>query len=103
MSRARLGLYVFCRKQLFQNCLELSHTIEKFVERPDKLLLQLNEKYPPTRDIDGKTEPFEIDDVDHLGKYVYQMMQEQLEFAKKQQQEKANENDMEVDSVWSPK
>jgi hypothetical protein len=31
------------------------------------------------------------------------MMQEQLEFAKKQQQEKANENDMEVDSVWSPK
>lgn len=73
------------------------------MERPDKLLLQLNEKYPPTRDIDGKTEPFEIEDVDHLGKYVYQMMQEQLEFAKKQQQEKANENDMEVDSVWSSK
>ncbi|GAB5588385.1 hypothetical protein Unana1_03285 [Umbelopsis nana] len=99
MSRARLGLYVFCRKQLFQNCLELSHTIEKFLETPDKLLLQLNEKYPPVRDINGKTEPFEVEDVDHLGKYVYQMMQEQLEFAKKQQEEKAKEDDMQVDSA----
>lgn len=98
MSRARLGLYVFCRKQLFQNCLELSNTMNKFLEKPDKLQLQLNERYPPERDIEAKTEPYEIEDVDHMGKYVYQMMQEQLEFAKKQQSEKAAE-DMQVDST----
>ncbi|KAI8576105.1 hypothetical protein K450DRAFT_258492 [Umbelopsis ramanniana AG] len=99
MSRARLGLYVFCRQQLFQNCLELSNTISKFSERPDKLLLQLNERYPPVRGVDEKTEPFEIEDVDHLGKFVYQMMEEQLEFAKKQEQEKAKEDEMQVDST----
>jgi intron-binding protein aquarius len=99
MSRARLGLYVFCRKQLFQNCLELSNTMNKFLEKPDKLQLQLNEKYPPERDIEAKTEPYEIEDVDHMGKYVFQMMQEQLEFAKKQQAEKAADDEMQVDST----
>jgi intron-binding protein aquarius len=99
MSRARLGLYVFCRKQLFQNCLELSNTIAKFSERPDKLQLQLNERYPPVRGVDEKTEPFDIEDVDHLGKFVYQMMEEQLEFAKKQQQENAKDDEMQVDST----
>jgi intron-binding protein aquarius len=73
--------------------------MNKFLERPDKLALQLNERYPPIRGVDDETESFVIKDVDHMGKYVYQMMQEQLEFAKKQQLEKAKENDMQIDST----
>ncbi|CAB4411822.1 unnamed protein product [Rhizophagus irregularis] len=40
MSRARLGLYVFCRRSIFENCYELAPTFNKLLERPDKLQLK---------------------------------------------------------------
>ncbi|KAJ3670490.1 hypothetical protein LUZ60_010814 [Juncus effusus] len=36
MSRARLGLYVFCRRELFEQCFELQPTFRLLIERPDK-------------------------------------------------------------------
>ncbi|CAG8640369.1 3664_t:CDS:10, partial [Ambispora leptoticha] len=84
MSRARLGLYVFCRRALFENCYELTPTFNKLLERPDKLNLRINEMLPTDRDVGDYSEPYEITDVTHIGQYVYQMMQEQLQFAKEQ-------------------
>ncbi|CBI17729.3 unnamed protein product, partial [Vitis vinifera] len=43
MSRARLGLYVFCRRFLFEQCYELQPTFQLLLQRPDHLALNLNE------------------------------------------------------------
>ncbi|RUP52306.1 LOW QUALITY PROTEIN: AAA domain-containing protein [Jimgerdemannia flammicorona] len=100
MSRARLGLYVFCRRALFENCYELMPTFNKLVARPDKLQLKIGEMWPATREVgilvqsnfaialslaDDHGDPFEISDVAHMGAYAYQMMQEQLQYVKSQQ------------------
>ncbi|RUS34275.1 P-loop containing nucleoside triphosphate hydrolase protein [Jimgerdemannia flammicorona] len=85
MSRARLGLYVFCRRALFENCYELMPTFNKLVARPDKLQLKIGEMWPATREADDHGDPFEISDVAHMGAYAYQMMQEQLQYVKSQQ------------------
>ncbi|KAH7528063.1 hypothetical protein FEM48_Zijuj05G0031900 [Ziziphus jujuba var. spinosa] len=43
MSRARLGLYVFCRRSLFEQCYELQPTFQLLLQRPDRLGVTLNE------------------------------------------------------------
>ncbi|KAJ3709379.1 hypothetical protein LUZ61_013084 [Rhynchospora tenuis] len=48
MSRARLGLYVFCRRALFEQCFELQPTFRLLLQRPDKLALNLQETMPFT-------------------------------------------------------
>uniref|UniRef100_A0A0E0NVY2 Intron-binding protein aquarius N-terminal domain-containing protein n=1 Tax=Oryza rufipogon TaxID=4529 RepID=A0A0E0NVY2_ORYRU len=48
MSRARLGLYVFCRRSLFEQCYELQPTFQLLLQRPDKLGLNLEECTPFT-------------------------------------------------------
>ncbi|KAK6933867.1 Intron-binding protein aquarius, N-terminal [Dillenia turbinata] len=48
MSRARLGLYVFCRRSLFEQCYELQPTFQLLLQRPDRLCLNLNEFTPTT-------------------------------------------------------
>ncbi|CAG2180283.1 unnamed protein product [Oppiella nova] len=39
LSRARLGLYVFARVSLFQNCYELSNAFKLVMQRPRTLCL----------------------------------------------------------------
>jgi intron-binding protein aquarius len=48
MSRARLGLYVFCRRSLFEQCYELQPTFQLLLQRPDRLALNLHETTPHT-------------------------------------------------------
>ncbi|CAI9278954.1 unnamed protein product [Lactuca saligna] len=48
MSRARLGLYVFCRRSLFEQCYELQPTFQLLLQRPDLLALNLHEVAPAT-------------------------------------------------------
>ncbi|KAI4358024.1 hypothetical protein L6164_001935 [Bauhinia variegata] len=43
MSRARVGLYVFCRRSLFEQCYELQPTFQLLLKRPDRLALNLTE------------------------------------------------------------
>ena len=43
MSRARLGLYVFGRLQLFGDCYELRPTMQHFLQRPTQLALHPTE------------------------------------------------------------
>ncbi|KAJ7534618.1 hypothetical protein O6H91_13G103100 [Diphasiastrum complanatum] len=49
MSRARLGLYVFCRRSLFEQCYELQPTFQLLLRRPDRLALALDEQSHPTQ------------------------------------------------------
>ncbi len=49
LSRARLGLYIFGRAQLFKSCFELTPAFNILLKRPVKLELVLNELYPTKR------------------------------------------------------
>eukprot|EP01091_Cochliopodium_minus_P018586 TRINITY_DN7576_c0_g1_i1.p1 TRINITY_DN7576_c0_g1~~TRINITY_DN7576_c0_g1_i1.p1 ORF type:complete len:1581 (+),score=553.90 TRINITY_DN7576_c0_g1_i1:419-4744(+) len=75
MSRARLGLYVFCRKSLFENCLELANVFKYLNQRPSELHLVPSEQYPTQRHFEAKLDEkdqFIIKDVTHLGQIVYE-------------------------------
>lgn len=51
LSRARLGLYVFARVSLFQNCFELTPAFNQLMVRPLRLHLLPYEAYPPVRKV----------------------------------------------------
>lgn len=67
MSRARLGLYVFARVNLFSSCYELQHSMKHFLSRSQKLCLtKFNERYPTERPIDQQITDFEVKEIASL-------------------------------------
>lgn len=78
LSRARLGLYILGRREVFESCYELREAFELLLSRPDKLALVTGELWPSTRvlseeegkEIAGETV---MEGVEHLGQYVYEM------------------------------
>jgi intron-binding protein aquarius len=82
LSRARLGLYVVCRWELFADCYELQASTSLLAERPTKLQLVLNETFPTERTVSDelpKNQLFEVEDVTHLGAMVHQMQQDLIQ------------------------
>ncbi|KAL7442324.1 hypothetical protein ACHAXM_008325 [Skeletonema potamos] len=81
VSRARLGLYVLCRKDLFCHCNELRRTMDQLAAKPTKLQLVKGDHYPTERmanaEVD-KNEVHEINDVMELGELVHSMQQDYL-------------------------
>jgi intron-binding protein aquarius len=73
MSRARLGLYVFCRKDLFKDCYELTPAFSQLLQRPDKLVLVQGEQYDDpsfnrsVKDSIPAEKCMEVADVAHMG------------------------------------
>ncbi|KAI7884684.1 P-loop containing nucleoside triphosphate hydrolase protein [Lichtheimia hyalospora FSU 10163] len=101
MSRAKLGLYIFGRKDLFANCYELQPVFSKLLQRPTELSLRPNETYmQTTRTVDDYSQAETMDDVEELGKLVFKLSQEQLDAlqeeiaAKQAEQEGAMEDAM---------
>ena len=81
VSRARLGLYVFGRRQVFDGCHELRFTMDQFWQRPDKLELVTGEHYPTTRKLDdavAEDKKFVVGNVTSLGEIVHSMQSEFL-------------------------
>lgn len=79
VSRARLGLYVFCRQALFSSVPELKQTFAHFEKKPGKLTLVLNETNPTDRKATEGPEVkklLEVDDVSHLGAIVHKMQED---------------------------
>ena len=81
LSRARLGLYVLGRTQLFQEqCPELSAAMTLFEQRSSQLSLITGEMYPTQRglndDVAGKVA--EMAGVEHIGQYVFEMTQAKI-------------------------
>lgn len=78
LSRARLGLYVLGRREVFESCFELRQAFDILLQRPDKLQLVTGELWPSNRilkdeegnDVPGETQ---IESVEHLGQYVFEM------------------------------
>jgi intron-binding protein aquarius len=75
LSRARLGLYILGRRELFEACYEMKPAMEILTKRPGKLLLTTGEMYPTNRKVGDDVEGTEMDGVEHLGQYVYEMTQ----------------------------
>lgn len=80
VSRARLGLYIFCRQELFRRCHELKNTMHQFDSKPTKLNLVLGEKYPCERkacdEFHSKKSLFEVQDLTVLGSLVHSMQED---------------------------
>jgi intron-binding protein aquarius len=75
LSRARLGLYVFGRKELFHSCVELLPAFTHLLQRPTQLTLAVGERYPAARTADSPpAEPYSVVDAGHMGALVQQML-----------------------------
>lgn len=75
LSRARLGLYILGRREIFRTCYELTGAFDLLFERPDKLTLTTGEMYPTSRSLEDDPDSTEMEGVEHLGQYVYEMTQ----------------------------
>lgn len=77
VSRARLGLYVLGRREVFEACAELRPAFDILLNRPDKLMLVTGELYPterPSTEENGVIEgEVAMESVEHLGQYVFEM------------------------------
>ncbi|XP_020250043.1 intron-binding protein aquarius [Asparagus officinalis] len=83
MSRARLGLYVFCRRSLFEQCYELQPTFQLLLQRPERLALHLDEMSPFTERLVGETGRIHfVNDIQEMeslvGFRMHQLSQAQL-------------------------
>jgi intron-binding protein aquarius len=77
LSRARLGLYILGRREVFEACPELRPAFDLLLQRPDKLMLVTGELFPTDRDAMEGDSPVEgeaaMEGVEHLGQYVFEM------------------------------
>lgn len=75
MSRARLGLYVFGRRSLFEQCYELQPTFQLLVKRPDRLALNLLEVTSQTdRHVEDPGELEYVAGAEHMEQIVHAKM-----------------------------
>ncbi|KAF9892354.1 hypothetical protein FE257_002131 [Aspergillus nanangensis] len=78
LSRARLGLYILGRREVFESCYELKPAFDLLLKRPDKLMLAPGEMFPTTRLLDDEVQGTPMEGVEHLGQYVFEMTQAKL-------------------------
>lgn len=78
LSRARLGLYVLGRREVFESCYELKPAFDLLLQRPDKLILAPGEMFPATRTLDDDVQGSPMEGVEHLGQYVFEMTQAKI-------------------------
>ena len=79
LSRARLGMYVFCRKALFANCYELGPAFKLLLSKSSQLQLVGGESHPSKRGTSDVIDPsliLNVDGVTAMGVLVYQMVQQ---------------------------
>lgn len=83
LSRARLGLYILGRRSTFETSPELIQAFKLPLERPEKLILTIGEMFPASRLLTDEVEGTEMEGVEHLGQYVFEMTQAKVEMLKR--------------------
>ncbi|KAL7929981.1 P-loop containing nucleoside triphosphate hydrolase protein [Trichoderma chlorosporum] len=82
-SRARLGLYVLGRREVFEACPELRPAFDVLLQRPDKLMLVTGELFPTERQSLDEEGPVEgevaMEGVEHIGQYVFEMTKTRIQ------------------------
>ncbi|KAK1287098.1 putative RNA helicase SDE3 [Acorus calamus] len=100
MSRARLGLYVFCRRSLFEQCYELQPTFQLLLQRPDRLSLNPDETGPYTERLVGeKGNFFVVQDIQHMEYIVNSMIHQLLHQVQVMAHEKAPPHDRTLEDL----
>lgn len=82
LSRARLGLYIVGRRDVFESSYELKPAFDVLLKRPDKLSLVTSEMYPTRRALTDEPASTEMESTEHLGAYVYEMTKAKVEAIK---------------------
>jgi len=75
VSRARLGLYVFGRRSLFENCFELKPVFDQLNAKPAKLQVLPQEQNGTERAVEDPGTAYDVEGVEHMGALVAQLMQ----------------------------
>jgi intron-binding protein aquarius len=78
LSRARLGLYILGRLDVFASCYELKPAFDILTKRANKLMLVPGEMYPATRLQEDNVEGTAMEGLEHLGQYVFEMTQAKI-------------------------
>lgn len=86
LSRARLGLYILGRREVFESCFELREAFDRLLKREDKLQLVVGEMFDGNMqrkvdEIEG-VQATEMEGVEHLGQYVFEMTKAKVESLK---------------------
>ncbi|KAJ3262433.1 hypothetical protein HDU77_000351 [Chytriomyces hyalinus] len=110
LSRARLGMYIFGRQNLFENSYELQEVFKKLLKRPsdgfwlrgqelwdapefsrlaDDFGVVLGQDDEWVAEDNSEAAVFKIANVAHMGSYVHQMIIEQVEWMKMEKAKKA--------------
>jgi len=91
MSRARLGLYVFGRRALFEPCVELRPTFSQLLAKPDKLALLPAERHPTKRPFDETPEEgvLEVESLTEMGELVTSLTERSEEERRQREQDAA--------------
>ena len=81
LSRARLGLYILGRREVFETCHELNEAFSRLLsDKSDKLMLVANELYGSSiRLVQDEVQATEMTGVEHLGQYVYDITTAKIE------------------------
>ena len=81
LSRARLGLYILGRREVFNTCFELRHAFDRLLQQPTTLQVVPGEMHPTTRQAADDVNATEMTGLEHLGRYVYEMTQAKIQHA----------------------
>ncbi|KAJ2850421.1 hypothetical protein IWW36_001911 [Coemansia brasiliensis] len=73
LSRAKLGLYVFGRRSLFEPCFELQSAMQMLLANGDQLVLEKALSAKDTKNKNGAKKSIVIKDVEAMGKLVVEM------------------------------
>eukprot|EP00977_Amphora_coffeiformis_P008023 scaffold1803_cov92-Amphora_coffeaeformis.AAC.46 len=82
LSRARLGLYILGRSELYKAVHDLQPIVQVWEERPHQLELIVGETAPTERQVIDKVpedDLFRVESVDQLGAMVYKMQEQLME------------------------
>ncbi|KAK8801162.1 hypothetical protein WA158_001932 [Blastocystis sp. Blastoise] len=103
VSRARLGLYIFCRVSLFTQCFELLPVFNLLKQRPIELSIVEGEEYNTiTRKIHDPVDGKKISGIEEMFAYVNNMIVEyrkKMEVNMKIEEEKEKEKEKEKEMI----
>jgi intron-binding protein aquarius len=80
VSRARLGLYIFGRVSLFENCFELKPVFDQLLKKPTKLQVLPQEANGTDRGPDEVGMCYDVEGLEHMGALVHQLMRQRGAF-----------------------
>lgn len=86
MSRARLGLYIFARVSLFQNCYELTPAFNQLTARPLQLHIRPHEYYSSTEERSARPDQV-IKDMPEMANLVYNMYMHMIQSMQQHRQQ----------------